>query len=523
MAAENMAGKIGGGEPGKPVPASPAPAEERGIVQERVVKNAMIYLAAQLLSWAVAILSVSLIPNRLGAVAIGQMTVASTAVGSVASVLTLSLDPFLNAEAGRNRADSGRLLRAAIGLRLVCIPLMLAGSCIALYSMQADRTIWILGGIIMAAHSLGYVFGMFRSVLAGWEDARRVAVYDMLQAAVPLTCVPFIGLGVISFVATGLFTGLPVLAWITGVARRGVGSLRPAFDIPLWRHLIKSSLGFLVTDWVTPFLLFTTVFMLKGLGGAADVGVYSQTQKLLGTFMFVPTAIGSALLPSLARLADTDAAEFRRLQQRVLVVMIVLGMPIALLAFLLADPFCRLIYTKPEFHSLPVAVKFCGLSVVPLYVTTILYRFLIAKRRNAVWGLFMLGTVVINTLLCRLLIPLMQQAPHVHSASAGAILAFTVAETCTMFMAFALLGINPLNRETLGRLGRALLAAVAMAGAMWLTRSLFFVLTALIGIGVFGVLIWKMEALGRDEQQQIGALAARKFAPLLKRLARNRR
>ena len=41
-------------------------------------------------------------------------------------------------------------------------------------------------------------------------------------------------------------------------------------------------------------------------------GVYTQAQRLFGTFLFVPTALGAALLPSLARLAQASQEEFRR-------------------------------------------------------------------------------------------------------------------------------------------------------------------------------------------------------------------
>ena len=494
------------------------PSDEGGIMKERVVKNAMIYMVAQLLSWAVAFFSISVIPRRLGEVACGQAAIAGTAVGSVATLLTLSIDQFLNVEIGRDPRQAERLIRATMGLRLVCVPVMLVGATIALYVMKADRVIWILGGIYMAAQTLGYIVGPMRSVLAGWEDARRVATYDLMQASLGLTGLPFLRFGVIPTVTAGLVFGLPIATYSTLAVRRRVSSLRPIFDVLLWRRIIQSSLGFLVNEWVAPFLGFTTIYMLKRYTAAGDVGVYSQAQRLLGTFMFVPTAIGSALLPALSRLADTDAEEFDRLQQRILVVLVVMGMPIVLLALMLADPFCHLLYGKAQFQTLPIVVKFCGLTVIPLYVTTILYRFLVAKRRNVIWSLVMLSALILNLALCLVLIPWSQNAPGIRSAPVGATLAFTIAEAYSMVMALVLLKVNPLNRETLNRLGRALVAATAMGGVMWLTRGLFFPITGALGLLTFGWLAWRLEALGRDDQQKLGALVARKLGPLPRKL-----
>ena len=176
---------------------------------------------------------------------------------------------------------------------------------------------------------------------------------------------------------------------------------------------------------------------------------------MLGTFLFLPTAVGYALLPSLTRLAEADRATFARLQQRVFGLMAVLAMPIAVLALMLAHPFCRLLYGSEKFQSLPVTVQFSALNLIPLYVTMLMYRFLIAQRRNAIWSLFMLGTVLLNAGLCWLLIPLTLHSPRLHTGTVGAILAAAIAETVTACFALILLKVNPLTPKRNSRRGRA--------------------------------------------------------------------
>ena len=153
------------------------------------------------------------------------------------------------------------------------------------------------------------------------------------------------------------------------------------------------------------------------------------------------------------------------------VLLVVLSLPIAILALMLAHPFCHFLYGTQRFRSLPITVQFCALNVLPLYTTTILYRFLIAQRRNHIWAAFMLGTVGLNALLCWFLIPLTLRAPGIHTGAAGAIIASAIAETVTTVCAFVLLRTNPLNRDNLSRIARALLAGVAMASVMWATPA----------------------------------------------------
>ena len=480
------------------------------ISHDRVAKNTLIYMAGQLLSWVMTFLSVSIIPRRLGESNIGHLAIAATAVGAVANMLMLGLDGFISAEIGRNKGQSERIVQAFLGLRLSLLPLLVIGAMIALHAAHASPLEWTLGWIAMASVGVGFVFAPLRAVLMGWEEARPVSVYTLWMGIAPLLAIPFLYLGPAAYALISLFGGLPG-TFATILATRRRIHLRPRIDTKMWEILVRGSSAFLLTEFVAQFYDIGSVFILKHYTGAAGVGVYSQAMELLGTFLFVPTAIGYALLPSLTRLAQSEPDTFARLQQRVFVLLVVLSLPIAILALMLAHPFCHFLYGSQKFRSLPITVQFCALNVLPLYTTTILYRFLIAQRRNHIWAAFMLGTVGLNALLCWFLIPLTLRAPGLHTGAAGAIIASAIAETVTTVCAFVLLRTNPLNRDNLGRIARALLAGLAMAGVMWATRGLFFALTALLGLAAFGAVAWKLEALGVEEQRKIAELLQNKL------------
>lgn len=475
----------------------------------RVASNTVIYLMAQILSWASSLISISIIPRVLGETGMGQMALASTYVGQIALILTLSIDQYLATECGRDRAQTQRLLSATLGLRLVCIPLMFAATATSLYVAHVSHVVWLLGLQLMLGAAVGYLLGPMRWILAGWEDARSVARNDLMITFIQLLALPFLRFGVVIYSLASLIAGQPANIVTTLAVKKHV-RLRPSFDLTLWREILKGSLGFLVNDMIAPLFALATVSILKHHTDEATVGVYAMSQRLLGTFMFVPNALGIALLPSLARLADADRAQFQRMQQRVLVAMIVAGLPIVLMAFQLADPFCHLLFSKEKFLALPLAVKLSGLCVIPLYITTMLYRFLVAERKNSIWCYFLAGTLVIQAALCALLVPYTLNGPW-HNGTLGAILATAVAETCTVICAFALLRANPFNGEMATRLCRAAIAAAAMSATMWLTRGLFFVFTALLGIAVFALLIWKLEALGAEDQAKIAELVTNRF------------
>lgn len=496
---------------------------------ERVVKNAFIYLVGQLLTWSATFFYVSIVPRHLGEAGIGRLTLTGTTIGTVTGILGFSVESFLVAEIGRDRASTERLIRAVIGLRIVLLPVMLLCVFAALTVTHASHAVRILTSVSLIGTCLAFLVGPTSSVLAGWEDAKRVATFTVLSSLTPFLAIPFLHYGPVAIIIVGLICGLPFTILTVQAVHRHT-SLRPVFDPAVWKRLLVGSFGFYATDLVLQFYATGTIFALKHFTDESTIGVYSQANKLLGTFLFLPSALGMAMLPSLARLADSSKSDFKRMQERVMVVMIVFGLPVATLAFMLATPLSQLLYTKHQFLALPIVLKACAFNVIPLYMTTIMYRFLVAERKNAIWSLFLLGTVILNGLLCFLLVPITMRMPGVHSGAVGAVIACTIAEASTVVFAFILLRNNPINRYTVGRVGCSLLATAAMAAVIWATRDISDLFEHLfpalpealnsgiallarsaLGVGTFIVCAWSLKVLGADDQRKLTEIVLRKL------------
>ncbi len=290
--------------------------------------------------------------------------------------------------------------------------------------------------------------------------------------------------------------------------RRNV-RLRPLFDVSIWKQLARGGLAFVANNLVIQLYAFATVFMLRYYAGDATVGVYSQAYKLFGTFLFIPTALGTALLPSLARLADAAPAEFRRMQARILGLLIVLGLPVSTLVILLASPLCHLLYGPHKFVALPPVLQVYALAIIPMYIVTTMYQFLVAQGRNGIWSLFLLATVGLYVLFSALLIPLTLR--RMHNGAVGAVTATFLAESCSACFAIILLRTNPFNAESLGRIVRALLATAGMALAMWVTRGFFLLVPAVVGCLSFIALCVLLRILTPEEQARLVGFVRRKL------------
>jgi hypothetical protein len=88
----------------------------------------------------------------------------------------------------------------------------------------------------------------------------------------------------------------------------------------------------------------------------------------------------------------------------------------------------------------------------------------------------MAGATVVNPLFNIALIPLFQS--HFHNGAVGAAVALGLTELLIVAVGIAVVGRHVLEARSLWRLGRALLAALAMAGVMYLLRPFGFVAAA---------------------------------------------
>ena len=501
--------------------------------KRRVAKNASIYLVSQLVTWLVTFASIAIIPRLLGATTLGKLAYVGTLYGLIMMFYQFGIDSYLIKEIGRDSRKAERLLRATLGLRLaISLPTALT-AWIALSLSKPDPIYWRIFYFSLAGFPLTYVIVTTRAVFAGGEHAKRVMLLDIMAATLPLCAIPFLAAGqpmrnvtLLSAATTiaALLTLIVTLRWLRGTMR-----VSPIIDFPLWRQLIQGGLPFLVNGFILTLYAFVSYAQLRHYADDAALGVYSQAQKLFGTFLFVPTALGAALLPSLSRLAQASQTEFKRMQAQVLSLLILLGLPMTVGVIFLARPLSLMLYRSHEtleFASMPMTLQLYALVIIPMYVVSTMYNFLVAQNRNGLWSGFLLATVGIYAASSMFLIPYFRD--HYQAGAMGAVAATLIAETSSMLFAFALLKTNPFDRETLSRVFRAALATAAMGIVIYFVLHLFYLLPAavqlspltliaelllcaVLGSGTFAVWGWILHVLSAEEQEKVTRLIRRKL------------
>ena len=501
--------------------------------KRRVAKNASIYLASQLVTWLVTFVSIAIIPRLLGAATLGKLAFVGNLYGTAMVFFQFGIDSYLIKEIGRDERQTESLMRATFGLRLVVSLPTAAIIWAVLFFSKHDPIYWRIFLFGLPGIPLTYFYAATRAVFTGSERAKQVMLLDIMTAALPLFCLPFLRAGAVLrdvtlLSASSVIAGLITVGATLLLLRKSI-RVRPTVDFLLWGRLLRGGLPFVVNGFILTLYAFITIAELRYYAGDAAVGVLSQAQKLFGTFLFVPTALGAALLPSLSRMAQAGQEEFKKMQTQVLSLLILLGLPMTVGVMLLARPLSLLLYRAhegSEFQSMPLTLQVYALIIIPMYVVSTMYQFLVAQNRNGLWSGFLVASVGLCAASGMFLIPYFRD--HYQAGAIGAVAAILVAETASMLFAFLLLKTNPFDRETLSRVFRAWLAASAMAVVIFFILHLFYLLPgnlqeapltlllelflcAALGAGTFAVWGWILRVLSPEEQEKVTRLVRRKL------------
>jgi stage V sporulation protein B len=372
-----------------------------------------------------------------------------------------------------------------------------------------------------------FTFG-FRAVFTGHAEAKSVTIGDLMLTGSTVLAIPFLRYGPIAVVVVASASSLVNFLVQWRLIKRLSGA-HPIVDIPLWKELIKGGMPFCINNYLLQAYSFVSVFVVRHLVGEAGVGVTGQVSRIFGTFMFIPTALIAALLPMLAKLAHTDMETFDRTKLRVLALLVVLGLPVAVLLYMLAPPLCQLLYSKRKFVDMPVALQVMSFAIIPMYVVSTMYQFLVAQGRAQVWARFLALTVVIYAVVALVSIPITTRVWR--NGPAGASMAMVVAESISMVASLLLMKVDLVNRDLFTRMVKAAVAAGSMVAAMAIARSMVvryfpgedglsaaiqLIICGATGTFVFATLAWTLRILWPQDQEKMAQMAGK----LLRRFRR---
>jgi O-antigen/teichoic acid export membrane protein len=217
----------------------------------------------------------------------------------------------------------------------------------------------------------------------------------------------------LAVLAAGRGLGSVMVATVAGIAVTfalqlfvvaRIVSLRPRFDFPYWRTLLKGSIAIGLALAVAQIYFRVDVLLLAVFRDSAEVGLYGAAVKFLELSELVAAAIGISVFPLLARFVLVDRSRAATLYQRTFDLLIAAAAPLVVVMTLAASAVTVLI-SGEEYREAGDALRLLAPYVLLSFVTGLSWRALIAYGED--WALFRLavGILTINVALNLVVIP----------------------------------------------------------------------------------------------------------------------
>jgi O-antigen/teichoic acid export membrane protein len=454
----------------------------------RVAANTAAQVAGRAGILALAAVSIALITRYLGPSSYGRYALALSYIQLFGVLADVGLFTIVVREISKRPEQTSRLVGNAMTLRalvsLLVVALALGVSLLLPYTPQ------VRVAILIAA--VPFVLGLLSTSLVTVFQARlrmeRAVIADVVGRAAALAAVGVVVAADWGFyaVVASAAVGAAVTLGLTAKLVRPLQAIRFAAEPAVWRMLIVSALPLGIALTINEIYFRADTLIISLYRSDREVGLYALAWRVYELVALFPAVIMTSVFPLLSRYVEENEARARRLLQSASDVFWSLGLPLAAGGIVLA----------PGIVELAGGSGFAD-SAEPL-------RLLLPAGALAyVNGLFGYAlwlnvvSLVLNLGLNFALVP-----------SEGIMAAAAVTLGCEIVIfggAWVLMRTHYRFFPSLVGAGKALLAALVMAAALFPLRDGPVVPLVALGAVVYGVVLF---AVGGVDRQLIARLRA---------------
>jgi O-antigen/teichoic acid export membrane protein len=483
-----------------------------------ILKNASVLMVSQLYTWGLAILTTLFLPRYLGATGVGQLHLAASVWAIVSTLAAFGMDTLLTKEVARDPSRMAELIANSALARAIFF--VFGFGAVILYSYWANySSLTILVILIIGLSSfLGQMSACFQASIYGLERMEYISFAQIVERTLGtlLTIgLLLLGFGVIPVAVLSVpvsLIGLLILFITTKRLQRL--NLKFNYQMTLW--MLKASF---------PFLLFSGFIVIYGqidtiiislLVNEQGVGWYGVTDRLYGTFLFVPSIFISTVYPTLSRMYDSETHNLPNLIRRSFELMIMVAIPIGLGLSLIANPLVILLFGSEFANSGPI-LTVRGIVLIFTYLNMLFGIFLISIDRQKEWVIVMGVATFLSIPLDLLLVPLSETL--FSNGPMGGAFSYMITELGMFLAALFLLPKGTLTRSNAWYATRVSLAGLAMVVVTWWSRNLIIALPILMGAASYLAFLILFRVIKKEDWDLIRMMSTKMFHKLTGRIA----
>ncbi|MFT5193112.1 MAG: O-antigen/teichoic acid export membrane protein [Cellvibrionaceae bacterium] len=484
---------------------------------KRLVRNLTYLMGSQLATWAMAVISIAIIPRYLGSANFGELSLAGS-IWIIASVFTIfGLSTHLTKTIARNSNKVSTFYGTA--LTNIVFNFLLTFGAVMLYSWLSGYSatqmqIIVIIGIGSFSVTVG---SLTSSTLVGLEKMDVMSSIETLNKAIyTIASITTILLGgnLFQFVIVGVIANvIATILMIIGLYR--VQPFTVHYDFTLSRELYKAGAPYFLTIiFAMLYKEFDMVIMSWLLPDSNQLGWYTAADRLFGTMMFVPGVLITALFPLLSRLHGEKSGSLSAYLSKSFNLLFLISIPIGLGVSAIAEPIILLFYGEGFIEAAQI-LKVLGFVLILTYQTTLLGNFLISIDKQRIWTITMAIATLATIPLDLVLVP---YANTFGVAGVGGALAYVFTEGGMMIAGLYFLPREAITKTNLILALKAIVAgAVMYMAVIWLNRY-GLVWSVISGVIIYPTLILLFKTISAEDTELLKSLAA----PITNRLSRSK-
>lgn len=200
----------------------------------------------------------------------------------------------------------------------------------------------------------------------------------------------------------GGIMGFLLIIWML---RTHFSNLIMNFNKSLILPILYSAWPFSIISLIGVIMISTDIVLIGWLKDATQVGLYSAVQRPMQFLYVVPAIIGTSVFPIISRLAGTNNIKLKDLLEKTISFSILIGVPIAIIGFILNQEIIMAIFGK-EYSESAMALKILITTVIIVFPSAIINNtFFAYDNQKKILLLLALGAFS-NVILNYFLIPI---------------------------------------------------------------------------------------------------------------------
>ncbi|MEX1052146.1 MAG: flippase [Patescibacteria group bacterium] len=379
----------------------------------KVAYNTLTQVAGRLLGLIITLVTVNFIANHLtvdGSAlrAFGQYTIIFTYVSIIGSAADFGLFTLLVREmSGKSRDEAGELVGNALAFRLLLFGATLV-TFLLLYQFLPYLDVVKQGIIIGVVIAFSMLFSqVIATVFQSKLLADRIVIAETLgKVAIAVATILALraGYGLLAVVFVNLLGQLLTLA-VSYYLVRGLVHVKLRLDTKLWRSLLPQFGTIALINLLALVHFKTDMLLLTFLKGEADVGIYGVAYKLFEVVLVIPSIFAANLLPVLSTaLLENRGPDANRMLRRSASTLLIIA-AVLMVTLTVFAPLAIVFITQPSFLAAVAPLQVLVVSVIFVFITTLVSQAIIASRNQGALVRGYLIVVAVNILLNLYAIP----------------------------------------------------------------------------------------------------------------------